>query len=501
MIQGLGRGWKQSVQHIHSVLRFTHTKPFSEIPGPKGLPVLGTLPKYLPGIGGDSFTCPLTALKKYKEFGSIVKENIIGNDFIVYLFDPHHIETMYRNEGEFPARRSHLCLEHYRLKRPEMYNDGGILPTNGEKWWKLRQSLQRPLSKPQCVQVYINPVDEIALEFTEALEKVADAKGQVENLLNWLCRTTVEIICAITLEKKVGCLSQSSDPGVETTKLITATFNSLESIHKLEWNPLYKLFPTKAYKKLEEGQDYIGALAESAIEHKNATIEKLNFPEPETLLENYLMSGELNSKDVVCAVSDMLFAGVDTTAFALAFVLYNIALNSSCQEKLYQEVINVLPKKNLPVTTKTLSKIPYLKACVKEALRLNPVALGIGRTMQKDCFIGGFQIPKGTQIVTQNEVACRLPEYVQYPETFIPERWLRGSSQYEKPHPFLVLPFGYGPRSCIARRLAEQDIYIILLRIIQNFKMEWNQPPLKIHRGLLNSPGEPLNIQFKKRPF
>lgn len=62
-------------------------------------------------------------------------------------------------------------------------------------------------------------------------------------------------------------------------------------------------------------------------------------------------------------------------------------------------------------------------------------------------------------------VASRLPQYVKDPLTFRPERWMRGNKFYENIHPFLSLPFGFGPRSCIARRLAEQTICIAALRV------------------------------------
>ena len=68
-------------------------------------------------------------------------------------------------------------------------------------------------------------------------------------------------------------------------------------------------------------------------------------------------------------------------------------------------------------------------------------------------------------------LACRLPQYVKDPLNFKPERWLRGSESYENIHPFLSLPFGFGPRSCIARRLAEQNICIILMRV--NFSIRF----------------------------
>lgn len=77
-----------------------------------------------------------------------------------------------------------------------------------------------------------------------------------------------------------------------------------------------------------------------------------------------------------------------------------------------------------------------------------------------------------TVVVTQNQVICRLPEYFDEPNSFIPERWLRDSNNImdqttreKSVNPYMVLPFGHGPRSCIARRFAEQNLQVLLLRV------------------------------------
>lgn len=63
--------------------------------------------------------------------------------------------------------------------------------------------------------------------------------------------------------------------------------------------------------------------------------------------------------------------------------------------------------------------------------------------------------------MTQNQVSCRLPEYFPDPDAFIPERWFAKGEI----NPFLVLPFGHGPRACIARRMAEQNMYTVIIQV------------------------------------
>lgn len=62
--------------------------------------------------------------------------------------------------------------------------------------------------------------------------------------------------------------------------------------------------------------------------------------------------------------------------------------------------------------------------------------------------------------------ACQLEKNFKNPQQFIPERWLKDHSEKElNVNPYLVLPFGHGMRSCIARRFAEQNMLIALLRV------------------------------------
>lgn len=63
-------------------------------------------------------------------------------------------------------------------------------------------------------------------------------------------------------------------------------------------------------------------------------------------------------------------------------------------------------------------------------------------------------------------MACRLEENFPDALKFKPERWLKNEHQ-QKPNinPYLVIPFGHGMRSCIARRFAEQSILVFLVRV------------------------------------
>lgn len=70
--------------------------------------------------------------------------------------------------------------------------------------------------------------------------------------------------------------------------------------------------------------------------------------------------------------------------------------------------------------------------------------------------------------MTQNFISCRLAKHFENPDKFIPDRWLKGDQKSTKSNtnPYLVLPFSHGMRSCIARRFAEQNMLVLMLRVI-----------------------------------
>lgn len=53
-----------------------------------------------------------------------------------------------------------------------------------------------------------------------------------------------------------------------------------------------------------------------------------------------------------------------------------------------------MPEKDTEVTSDLISKAVYLRSCIKESLRLNPVAVGVGRLLQQDMVLKGYLIPK-----------------------------------------------------------------------------------------------------------
>ena len=70
---------------------------------------------------------------------------------------------------------------------------------------------------------------------------------------------------------------------------------------------------------------------------------------------------------------EILEGGVETTASATLWLLglYALSKNSKVQEELYREISSVV-KDSVTISADMLTNLPYLKACVKEQMRLVP---------------------------------------------------------------------------------------------------------------------------------
>jgi cytochrome P450 family 12 len=76
-----------------------------------------------------------------------------------------------------------------------------------------------------------------------------------------------------------------------------------------------------------------------------------------------------------------------------------------------------------------------------------------------------------TNVVFMHMFLSNKEENFPQASKFIPERWLRGPkgepSESKKTHPFVFMPFGFGPRMCLGRRVAEMELEIVTARVRQ----------------------------------
>lgn len=146
--------------------------------------------------------------------------------------------------------------------------------------------------------------------------------------------------------------------------------------------------------------------------------------------------------------------------------MYHLAKNPEKQAKLREEILAKLPDKSSTLTPQNMANMPYLRACIKEAARLNPVTLGNIRTLPHDVVMSGYLINKGIEVSTSNNALMNDDQYYKDSGKFLPERFLKDcdNAEIKGKHPFVYLPFGFGPRMCVGRRFAELEMEVLLAK-------------------------------------
>jgi len=165
----------------------------------------------------------------------------------------------------------------------------------------------------------------------------------------------------------------------------------------------------------------------------------------------------------------LLLAGHETTAVALTWTWYLLALNKQTETKLHDELNAVLGDRD--PTVADIPRLRYTEWVIKESMRLYPPAWGIGRRAVVDFEIAGYGLPAGTYIFLMQWITQRDRRFYPEPDSFRPERWDE-SLQKSDPPRFAYFPFGGGPRKCIGASFAMMEAVLLLATLARKFRLE-----------------------------
>jgi cytochrome P450 len=163
-------------------------------------------------------------------------------------------------------------------------------------------------------------------------------------------------------------------------------------------------------------------------------------------------------------VATMILAGHETTATALFWSLYVLALDPATQNQLAAEVQGVNTNGALDI-----ERLKFTRAVVDETMRLYPPAFLIARAAAAPDTIAGLPVRKGDVILIAPWLLHRHEKLWRDPNAFIPSRFMPPSPP---PDRFAYLPFGVGARVCIGAHFALVEATLALAKIIGAFRVE-----------------------------
>ncbi|XP_075972683.1 cytochrome P450 CYP12A2-like [Anticarsia gemmatalis] len=466
-------------------------KPWNEIPGPKCLPIIGQFLDFLPGGELYNFTEPKTFVRLMTKYGPMIRfDQILGLKPMLLVGDPEIAEQVLRSENMLPSRPGFSSLEYYRRNYKSNKGDEAItgLITDHDKVWKAFRSTVNPVMlQPKTIRLYHDALIEVAEDMVKRMKADRNDKNMLQRDFGTeMNMWALESIGTIALGCRLNCLEPSLPEDSPARELISCVHELFFTADQLDFKPsLWRYIATPTFKKAmrlyARHDSLIKHFVKKGIEQLNQNVgQKTN--NEKGVLEKLL---EINEEFAYIMASDMLFAGVDTAAMTVTATMYLLAANQEKQNKLREEILS------------RSDKTPYLKACIKESMRLLPVITGNLRQTTKEYNIRGYRVPKGVNIAVFNSEITKLEKYFPRATEYIPERWITDKNDplyYGNAHPFAHSPFGFGVRSCIGRRIAELEVEIFLSRLIENFHVEWFGPPPQVEHSSLNYIKPPFNF-------
>ncbi|XP_063914280.1 cytochrome P450 4C1-like [Zophobas morio] len=186
-------------------------------------------------------------------------------------------------------------------------------------------------------------------------------------------------------------------------------------------------------------------------------------------------SKQITREDILEETCFMVIAASETTALTVNAVLMILGINPDIQEKVYQELVSVLPLIEKDPTLEEIRRLDYLKRVIKETLRLCPAVPFILRYADEDINCDPYVFPAGSNMYIPIIHLHKDPDVWPEPEKFDPDRFL--PDEVAKRHRCSYIPFSFGARNCIGVKYAMMSITVILATILRRFKV--HTPDLK----------------------
>lgn len=173
------------------------------------------------------------------------------------------------------------------------------------------------------------------------------------------------------------------------------------------------------------------------------------------------------------AFQDIFTAGSDTAATTINWAMAEMMKDPRVLKKAQAEVREIFHKRG-KVGETCMDELKYLRAIIKEVLRLHPPGpLLIPRECAQACEINGYHIPAKSKVIVNAWAIATDPKYWTEPERFYPERFIDSSIDFKGTN-FEYIPFGAGRRICPGMNYGVANIEWILALLLYHF--DWILP-------------------------
>ncbi|KND86483.1 Isotrichodermin C-15 hydroxylase [Tolypocladium ophioglossoides CBS 100239] len=298
-------------------------------------------------------------------------------------------------------------------------------------------------------------------------------EGEEINLVAWFSMTSFDIIGDLAFGESFGCLSKDNLASWYKLNLETFRIAAFEQATRRlaeanSWMQrlLMALVPS-SMRQLR--RDHMAYSREKVVRR----LKKENSERPDFI--HYILKQKerftLDENEIIVNGATFIAAGSETTSNLLSGLVAQLLFNPDKYEKLCHDIRSNFTHPE-EINHERASRLPYLNACLDEALRLKPpVGEGLLRRVPKGgAKIDGHLIPEGTSVAVDPWSASHNQTNFRDCDDFVPERWLEDKENcYAGDQRKATQPFSVGPQGCIGKNLAYMEMRLILSHLIWHF--------------------------------
>ncbi|XAR50777.1 hypothetical protein NMG60_11005201 [Bertholletia excelsa] len=438
----------------------------STVPGPAGLPFIGNFHQ----LDASNLHHNLWILSK--KYGPLMSLQLGFRSALVVSSAKMAKEVLKTHDIEFADRPP--FISHQIISRNGC--DLTFSPYN-EYWREMRKICAIHVFSSKRVLSFSSIRDDEISRMINSISKIASA-SKVANLSDILFSHTSDVFCRIAFSRRYN------DEGSARSKFHTL-LNEVQAVVGGFYFSDY--FPFMGWLDSLTGRlalvhktfkDLDLFLQETIDEHLDNDKGAPGSSDQEDITDVLLKLKEdnsftvaLNMDHIKAILMDIFVAGTDSTAATMVWAMTELIRNPRATNILQQELREIIGQK-ASIDDNDVQKLTYLKAVVKETLRLHPPApLMVPHYSSQKCNVGGYEIKSDTLVYVNIWAIGRDPGYWEKPEEFLPERFLGNSIDF-RGQDFQFIPFGAGRRSCPATILGAIIVELALANLVYSFNWE-----------------------------
>lgn len=382
----------------------------------------------------------------------------------------------------------------------------GLMTSRGPNWKEQRSTSMAILREFGMGKNMMAKKAEAEVEIY--IDKLASFKGAAINLPLLTNAAVCNVVCSIIVGDRF-------DYDDEYFKRMMRNLNAFV----VKTPALWILYAATIFKRLpgdmfgiKEWEACVNDLNENFSKYQISKIKKDFHPdnEPENFVMAYLQemqrkkesgsSTHLDEPNLVSNIKSLFLAGTETISTTINWCVLFCLHHPEVQEKVYEELKTHVGTARTP-NKADIPNLRYLSAVIKETQRLGGVAPILSRLVTDNFEVGGFLIPKDSQLMLNLNSALQDEDLWKDSDRFCPERFLDESGHLIKYNEFI--PFGLGRRICPGEALARMELDLFLASMFHRFRFEPEDPnaelpPLKGILSLTFSP-KPYKVRFIDR--